>query len=127
MKKSLLLMVLFSVLYANGIAQDANVQKKDPVGKWKFEAPAAKEGYTAGTMIISLAENKYSAGVIFSNFEYKFPGEKVKFVNDSLSFVVSIPGQMINYKLKIEDPAKMSGKAFFPEGPVSLLLTRIPN
>jgi hypothetical protein len=126
MKKGIFLMVLFSILYVCAPAQDSKVQKQDPAGKWKFEAPTAPQGYTSGTMIFNLAENKYSAGTIFTNFDYKFPGEKVKFVNDSLFFVINIQGQMINYKLKIENPVKMSGKATFPEGTVPITLTKQP-
>ncbi len=43
MKKGFLLLLLISILCANSIAQDAAGQKKDPSGKWKFEAPAAEE------------------------------------------------------------------------------------
>ncbi len=120
-------MVLFAILYTSLSAQANIVQKKDPVGKWKFEAPAAEEGYKSGTIIISLAENKYSAGVMFTNFEYKFPGEKVKFAGDSLTFIINLEGQAVNVKLKLEDALKMSGKAFYPEGTVPVSLTKIPE
>jgi hypothetical protein len=78
-------------------------------------------------MIFSLAENKYSAGVIFTNFEYKFPGENVKVANDSITFVITLEGTPVNVKLKLEDPLKMSGKAFYPEGTIPVVLTKLPK
>ncbi len=126
MKKGLFTLVLFSIICGNILAQDATVQKKDPVGKWKFEAPAAPEGYKTGTMVFGVAEGKYTAGTIFTNFDYKFPGEKVKYANDSVSFVISLEGEAVNVLLKIEDPVKMTGKAVYSEGTVPLVLTKIP-
>ena len=127
MKKSFLSLVIVSVIYVNTIAQDAAPQKKDPVGKWKFEAATAPEGYTSGTMVFSLAENKYTAGIIFTNFEYKFPGEKVKVEGDSVSFVVSIEGQLIEISLKMENASKMTGKAVYTEGNIPLVLSKLPK
>ncbi len=127
MKKGFLSLVMVIALCANSIAQNVSPQKSDPVGKWKFEAATAPEGYTSGTMVFSVAENKYSAGIMFTNFEYKFPGEKIKVEGDSVSFVVSLEGQQIEVTLKMESPAKMTGRAVYPEGTIPLVLTRLPN
>ena len=127
MKKSILLMALFAILYTGLSAQNSNVQKKDPVGKWKFEAPTAPEGYASGTIIFDLVEGKYTAGTVLANFDYKFPGEKVKYANDSISFVFNLEGQQIDIRLKIEDPQKMSGKATYSEGTVPIILTKLPK
>jgi hypothetical protein len=126
MIKSLLLLGLLSIISGNILAQDAGVQKKDPVGKWNFEAPTAPEGYKTGTMVFGVVEGKYTAGTIFTNFDYKFPGEKVKYANDSVSFVINLEGEAVNVLLKIEDPAKMNGKAVYSEGTVPLVLIKIP-
>jgi len=126
MKKGLLLLCLFSIICGNIVAQDATAQKKDPVGKWKFEAPTAPEGYKSGTMVFGITEGKYTAATIFANFDYKFPGEKVKYANDSVSFVINLEGEAINVLLKMEDPVKINGKAVYSEGAVPLVLTKIP-
>ncbi len=120
-------MALFAFLYTGLTAQNSNLQKKDPAGKWKFEAPTAPEGYASGTIIFDLVEGKYTAGTVFTNFDYKFPGEKVKFANDSISFVFNLEGQQIDIRLKIEDPMKMSGKATYSEGTVPIILTKLPK
>ena len=127
MKKGFLSLIIILGLCFNSLAQDPAAQKKDPVGKWKFEAATAPEGYTSGTMVFSLAENKYTAGIIFTNFEYKFPGEKVKVEGDSVSFFVSIEGQLIDISLKMENASKMTGKAVYTEGNIPLVLTKLPN
>jgi hypothetical protein len=124
MKRGFLLIGLFLLICGTILAQDANISKKDPVGKWKFEAPTAPEGYTTGTMVFGVTEGKYSAGTIFTNFDYKFPGEKVKYANDSVSFVINLEGEAVNVLLKMEDPIKMTGKAVYSEGTVPLTLTR---
>ena len=104
-------------------AQNTQV-KKDPVGKWKFEAPYAPEGYTSGIIEVGLAEMKYSTSMMFSDIEYKFIGEKVKFENDSLFFLIYIEGQDITVSLKMENGTKMSGKAVYSEGEVPLTLSK---
>lgn len=124
MKKGLLLLGIFSIICGNILAQDASVQKKDPVGKWKFEASTAPEGYKTGTLVFGVNEGKYTAGTIFTNFDYKFPGEKVKYANDSVSFVINLEGEAIKVLLKMEDPGKIIGKAVYSEGVVPLTLTR---
>jgi hypothetical protein len=127
MKKGFLSLIIISFFLVNSLAQDTAGQKNDPIGKWKFEAATAPEGYTSGTMVFSVAENKYSAGIMFTNFEYKFPGEKVKVEGDSVSFIVSLEGQQIDVSLKMENPSKMTGKAVYSEGNVPLVLTKLPN
>ena len=124
MKKIVLFAASLLFLFQVSIAQEANVQKKDPVGKWKFEAPYAPEGYQSGTMIFGVTEGKYNAGTVFTNFDYKFPGEQVKYARDSITFVVNLEGQAIKILLKLEDTQKMTGKAVYSEGSIPLSLTR---
>lgn len=125
MKKSLLLSTLLvSVFCLVSSAQTQANQKKDPVGRWKFDVPAAPEGYQTGTIVIGIAEGKHTAGVIFSNFDYKFPGEKVKCINDSVSFAINLEGQYVEIKLKMESPVRMSGSALSPDGPIPVVLNK---
>lgn len=125
MKKSLLLSTLFiSVFCLMSSAQTQPDQKKDPVGRWKFDVPAAPEGYQSGTIVIGIAEGKHNAGIIFSNFDYKFPGERVKCTNDSVSFAVNLEGQYVEIKLKMENAVRMSGTAMSPDGPIPVVLTK---
>jgi hypothetical protein len=126
MKKilSVTALLFLSVIFVS--AQTDNV-KKNPAGKWKFEAAYAPEGYTTGTMQFTYADNKYSSAIMFPASDYKFPGEKVRFVNDSVYFMVYLEGDVIAISLKMENNTKMTGKASYSEGSIPLTLTRQPE
>jgi len=96
----------------------------DPIGTWKFEAPYAPEGYTSGTIVVGMAENKYNSTMVFTGSDYKLTGEKVKFEKDTVSFTIYIEGEDINVTLKMENGTKMAGKAVYSEGEVPLTMTK---
>ena len=120
--------ILFLMLLALGLpvltAQNAQVNN-NPVGTWNFEAPYAPEGYTTGTIVVGLAEQKHTANLSFTGSEYKLPGENVKAANDSVLFSIYLEGQDIKVMLKIENETTMSGKAVYSEGEVPLTLTKL--
>jgi hypothetical protein len=116
------MLIIFSISVAS--AQTAKV-KKDPVGEWKFEAPYAPEEYTSGIVSVSFAEKKYSSTMSFTGSDYKLPCENVKFENDTLSLVVYVEGENVAITLKMEDNAKMSGKAVYSGGEIPLTLARV--
>ncbi len=108
-------------------AQDSQ-KPRNPVGKWKFEAPYAPEGYTSGTIDIAFAEDKYSSTISFTGSDYKIPGERIKVEKENVSFVVMIEGGEVVISLIAENDKKMTGKAVYSEGEIPLTLTRdIPN
>jgi hypothetical protein len=123
MKKAILL-VLFVVFCLPFVIGQNSPKKASHVGNWKFEAPYAPEGYTSGAISIGQADQKYTADMSFAGSEYKFTGEKVKAVKDSLSFMIYLEGQDIRVILKLENEMKMSGKAIYSEGEVPLTLTK---
>jgi hypothetical protein len=118
---AILLLSLLSIVSASGQSNDA---KYNPVGTWKFEAPYAPEGYTAGYITIGVTEQKYSATMSFAGSDYKIPGEKVRTEKDSLYFSVYLEGQDIRVMMKLESGDKMTGKAVYSEGEVTLSATR---
>jgi hypothetical protein len=118
---TLLLFCFLAVVTAAG--QSSN--KKDPAGTWKFDAPYAPEGYNSGTILVGKTDNKQTASMSFTGSEYKFPGENVKTVNDSVMFNIYLEGQDISVKLKLESETKMTGKAVYSEGEVPLTLTKV--
>lgn len=123
MKKIAPFMLLLILCVFAASAQNTKV-KNNPVGKWKFEAPSAPEGFTTGLIEVGFAENKYSTSIAFTGSEYKIPGEKVKFANDTVNFSVFIEGGDILIKLKLDSSTKMTGTATTPEGDILLTLTR---
>jgi len=98
--------------------------KKDPVGKWKFEAPYAPEGYTSGSISIGFSENKYSAIMELAGAGIKFAGENVKIKNDSISFFLNIEDESVLINLKLESSTKMTGRGVYSEGVIPITLTR---
>jgi len=118
---SFLIVTIFSSLMVN--AQD-NGNKKDPVGKWKFETISAPEGYSSGVINVILTEKEYTATMEFGEDEYKLPGEKVIFRNDSLTFSINIEYEQVKISLKVENNIKMTGQAVYSGGTVPLILSK---
>jgi len=123
MKKIAPFMLLLIFCVSTASAQNTKV-KNNPVGKWKFEAPYAPEGYNAGLIEVAFAENKYSTALSFTGSEYKISGEKVIFRNDTVNFSVVIDGGDILIKLKMDSSTKMTGTAITPDGEIPLTLTK---
>lgn len=124
MKIKILSIIVLSILSVMTLSAQSNTKKNNPVGTWKFEASTAPEGYTSGITIIALAGQKYSATMSFTGTEYNIPGENVKVEGESLSFTVYVEGQNVNVNLKMENAAKMAGKASYSEGEIPIALAR---
>lgn len=118
---ALFLLLLLSISVIS--AQDAK-PSKSPVGKWKFEAPYAPEGYTSGTIDIKFEENKYLTAISFTGSDYKIPGDKTKVEKENVSFVVMVEGNEVAISLTAENDIKMTGKAVYSEGEIPLTLTK---
>jgi hypothetical protein len=116
-----LAILLFTVIAVNG---QNNTKKNSPVGTWKFDAPYAPEGYTSGIITVGFENQKNTTSMSFEGSDYKIPGENVKSSSDSLIFSVYVENQDVKVLLKIENEAKMSGKAIYSEGEVPLTLTK---
>lgn len=116
--------IILMVLCTSVISAQIKNEKKGPVGKWKFDAPYAPDGYTKGTIDIGFADQKYSATVSFTNTGYSLPGEKIMVQNDSLYFMIRVENTDVNVKLKTEDMLKMTGEAVYIEGTIPLTLTK---
>ena len=106
------------------VSAQTGKERINPVGKWKFEAPTAPEGYNAGNIIISFAENKYSTAVSMAGSDYIIPGDKTKVENNGVSFILLLEGTEIAITLKAESNTKMTGIALAPDGEIPLTLTK---
>ena len=126
MKKTIInILILFLINFA-AYGQTEGNKKKDPAGSWKFESANAPEEYSSGTIIISFSEDKYSTTMSFTGMEYKFIGENVRVVQDSIFFSVYIEDEDVKVSLKQEKASKMAGKAVYSDGVVFLNLTKEP-
>jgi hypothetical protein len=123
MKKGIVIILLIVFSLPVLMAQNNNV-KNNPVGTWKFDAPYAPEGYSSGTIVVGITDQKHTTTMSFTGNDIKIPGENVKAVKDSICFTVYVEGQDVNVMLKIENDTIMSGKAVYSEGEVPLSLTK---
>lgn len=123
MKKIIPIFVLI-LLSISFVSAQTGKESISPVGKWKFEAPAAPEGYNTGNIIISFAEDKYSSSVSMTGSDYIIPGDKTKVENGTLSFILLLDGTEIAINLKSESNTKMTGIAIAPDGEIPLTLTK---
>jgi hypothetical protein len=121
-KLTTLLMLL--LLSASVISAQDSKTATNPVGKWKFEAPYAPEGYNTGTIDIGFAEEKYSSTISFTGSDYKIPGEKTVVEKGNVTFIVMIEGGEVAISLSAAEENKMTGKAVYSEGEIPLTLTR---
>jgi len=127
MRSKILAFLILSIISVVAASGQTGSKKLSPVGTWKFEAPYAPEGFTSGTIVVGLTEQKYSTTISFAGSESKIFGEKVKAVNDSVLFSVFLQGQDIKVMMKMEDIMKMTGKAVYSEGEIPLTLTKNPE
>jgi hypothetical protein len=123
----ILIAILFLLICTGLTFAQQNNEKKNPTGLWKFEAPSAPPEYTSGILTIGITDNKYTAELTFTGIEYKFPGEKVKFVNDSLFFSIYVEGEVVQLSLKLEDASKITGEAVYSDGVVPLTGIKEPE
>jgi hypothetical protein len=125
MKRLLTLTLILLMSVPATISARQQGSKFRPEGRWKFEAPAAPEGYTFGTMEVTSGDNKYSAFMGLPGAgDYKLPAEQVKFESDSLTFKLYIQGEEISIVLKPEGVDKMTGKAVYSGGEIPLTCNR---
>ncbi len=124
MKKNIFTYLMISLFAICAVSAQTTPKKANPVGKWKFEAPYAPEGYNTGTIEFSFAENKYSTFISMPGSDYKIPGEQTKVENDTVSFFVLLDGTQISINLKTESEIKMTGIAVSPDGDIPLTLTK---
>lgn len=124
MKSKILSLLVITLFAVSNLSGQVSSTKASPLGKWKFEAPYAPEGFTTGIIDVSFADNKYSTAISFAGTDYIIPGDKTKVENDSVTFVVLVEGNEVTVNLKAENDAKMTGKAVYSEGEIPLTLTK---
>lgn len=115
---------MLTLITGSIISAQSPAGKNNPVGKWKFEAPYAPEGFTTGTIEFSLADERYSTSIIFTGSSYKIPGEKTTVEKDTVRFTVYVEGTEVAINLVPESNTKMTGKAVYFEGEIPLTLTK---
>jgi hypothetical protein len=124
MKKGIVI-TLFMILCIPVLTAQSTGIKNNQVGTWKFAAPYAPEGYNSGTIVVGFEDQKHTTTMSFTGSEFKFPGENVKALNDSVLFSIYLQGEDIKVMLKIESDTNMTGKAVYSQGEVPLALSKV--
>lgn len=120
-------LVTFSIaliIVTLSVSGQANSGKPDFIGKWKYEAPYAPEGYASGIVEFCMAGDKYTATISFTGSDYKVPGERTEVETGRVSFNVNVEGERVEVFLKSESSIKLSGKAVYSQGEIPLTLTK---
>jgi len=116
--KKIIPLILLVTLFSSVLSAQSVKIKKDPVGKWTFDAPYAPYGYTTGAVDIGFEDQEYSVKMSFTEIGYSFEGENITVRNDSIFFDVWIEGNSVSNTLKIEDDTTITGIAVYFEGTV---------
>jgi hypothetical protein len=124
MKSKIFTLLLIAFISVISVSGQNNTKKANPLGTWKFEAPETPEGYKSGTMVVGMTEQKYTVTMTPTGSDYKLTAEKVKFQNDSLVFSLYVENEEVKVYLKVEDQVRMSGKASYSQGLVSLSVVK---
>ncbi len=124
MKKEITLLLssilVLSLISINVLSATVN----DPVGKWKFTAPGAPYGYDQGTIEITRELDEYKATISFAGMDYKYDLEKIKYEEDKISFGLYLDGEDIFVLMSFTEEDKISGKAMYSQGELSISATR---
>lgn len=100
---------------------------KNILGKWKFEAPSAPEGFTTGIIEFSFADDKYSSSITFAESGDVIPGENTSIEKETVEFTVFVEGNEVKINLKPGKNDELTGKAVYFEGEIPVTLRRKPQ
>lgn len=116
--------ILIGLLITFAIPGAAMTTEFNPVGNWTFSAPDAPYPYGTGSLEVKMDGDDMGVTLTFTDVEYKFFGEGVKFEDDVLSFSIYLDGEDIFLSLKFVDKDKLSGRAVYFEGAIPLTAKR---
>ncbi len=115
--KTIARIIFFELLFL-GLVAAASVPTADPVGKWKFQAPAAPYEYQEGYFEIQ-KEGKELKGAFLGPENSKMPWEDIKKEGNTLTFGAYFEDEYVSFNLTFEENA-FKGKATYSEGTVEL-------
>ena len=123
MKKIITLIVFFGLSTCILSAQAVKM-KKNPVGKWIFNAPYAPYGYSTGTAEIGIDDDSYTVKMLFTETGYSYSGENVKVKNDTMFFEMFLEGNTVNVSLVMESDTAMTGESNYYEGSIPFTMKK---
>ncbi|MBN1985290.1 MAG: hypothetical protein JW761_03245 [Prolixibacteraceae bacterium] len=116
MKKLLIFTLLFGWVAIQSVT--AKTEKKDLLGKWKYEVASAPYGYETGTLVFTEKEGELAGEVQF-NDGTKVQMTKLTFEEGVLKSGLYIEYDYIGIEAKV-DGTKMTGTVDTPDGKIEL-------
>lgn len=116
MKKLLIFTLLFGWVAIQSVT--AKTEKKDLLGKWKYEVASAPYGYETGTLVFTEKEGELAGEVQF-NDGTKVQMTKLTFEEGVLKSGLYIEYDYIGIEAKV-DGKKMTGTVDTPDGKIEL-------
>jgi hypothetical protein len=116
MKKLLIFTLLFGWVALQSVT--AKTEKKDLLGKWKYEVASAPYGYETGTLVFTEKEGELAGEVQF-NDGTKVQMSKLTFEDGVLKSGLYIEYDYIGIEAKV-DGKKMTGTVDTPDGKIEL-------
>ena len=96
-------------------------QIKEPyIGKWRFEAPTAPDGFTNGIVTFK----KDSVVTAFPDLNYTIQSNWIKVKSDSIIYEVFVDDEPVIFSLKMNKKPKATGNALWSGGETQIFLTK---
>ena len=111
---------LFLVIASFSI--ESNAKKFDPTGSWKYSAPTAPEGYTAGEFVVGKEGESYSVVFVLDEY-YQVTAREVVYEKNRLEFQLYLEGYLVRITGTFEDEI-FTGTASYAEGDVGFTAVR---
>lgn len=92
--------------------------KKDVLGKWKYEVPSAPVGYDKGVLVIAENEGKLVGEVKFAD-GYKIDMKEVNYEDGVIKCGLYIDYNYISVNAKVEG-SKLTGTIITPDGDMKI-------
>ncbi len=101
---------------------EASTKKFDPTGTWKYSAPEAPEGYTAGELIIGKEGKAYSVVFVLDQY-HQATASEVVYKKERLEFQLYLEGYVVKISGTFEDEI-FTGTASYAEGDIDFTAVR---
>ncbi len=118
--KNVILVGLFLVVVS--FSPEPSAKKFDPTGIWKYSAPTAPEGYTAGEFIVGREGKAYSVVFVLDEY-YQVTASEVVYKKESLEFQLYLESYLVKISGTFEDE-KFTGIASYAEGVIDVTAVR---
>ncbi len=116
--KKLVVVTFLMAIFSVNVWAGTTPAKKEVIGEWKYEVPAAPYGYESGTIVINEKEGKLIGEVKLKD-GYKIDLKNVSCTDGVLKCGLYVDYEYVSIKAKVEGKT-LSGIVDTPEGEMKL-------